>query len=231
MTFVRNAAKRMSLVPVYHDLRVRAVLVTVGLGAAIALLAAGCGGGGGARGAAATPVGPVKATCAYRPGWQALANRIGADVYCPGWLPDPLTSQIKGQWNNINQVSKDHSYLESFVWQDTDTPNLSGELHVNLRGYPDRTKIPTCLGGINFNKPMPCFASPHGHVTANGIDATLYTVNLDADTWHLLLLWHHAGGLYTISEHLAPPLDYKKVVAYLKHELGSRVLIAPSKAT
>ena len=35
-----------------------------------------------------------------------------------------------------------------------------------------------------------------------------------------LLLWRHKGGLYTVSEHLAPPLDYRKVVAYLKRELA-----------
>ncbi len=178
-----------------------------------------------------TAAAPAKAACAFRHGWQQLANRIGADVYCPGWLPDPLTSQIGGQWSNINSVSKDRSYLESFVWQDTDSPGIGGELHVNLRGYPDRTTIPSCLGGLKDNIWKPCFAGAHGYVTANGIKAKLYTVNMDADTWHLLLLWHHGDGLYTLSEHLAPPLDYQKVIVYLKHELGSLVLIAPSHST
>ena len=68
-------------------------------------------------------------------------------------------------------------------------------------------------------------------MTENGITATLYTVNQDADQWHLLLAWHHKGSLYTVSEHLAPPLDYRKVVTYLKRELGSLVLIRPSNAT
>jgi len=222
---------------------VKALLLTASLGAAFALLAAGCGGSStpartttassklAAYFAGFDPPVPMKATCTHRVGWQKLADRIGADVYCPGWLPDPLTSQIGGRSNNINQVSKDRSYLESFIWQDTDTPNLSGELHVNLRGYPDRTKIPICLGGVNFNEPMPCFRSPQGFVTESGIRARLYTVNLDADTWHLLLLWHHKGGLYTLSEHLAPPLDYKHVIEYLKLELRSLVLIAPNRST
>jgi hypothetical protein len=224
---------------------VKAILASASLAAMLAVLVAGCGGGSASpQGTATTgssalatyfagfdPPVPMKASCAHPVGWQRLANRIGADVYCPGWLPDPLTSQIGAQSNNINQVSKDRSYLESFIWQDTDTPNLSGELHVVLQGYPDRTKIPTCLGGLNFNTPMPCFRSPHGQITENGIRTTLYTVNLDVDTWHLLLLWHHDGGLYTLSEHLAPPLDYKHVIEYLKVELRSLVLISPSHST
>ena len=59
----------------------------------------------------------------------------------------------------------------------------------------------------------------------------MFTVNQDADAWHLLLAWHHHGGLYTLSEHLAPPLNFKKVMAYLRHELDSLVLIAPSRST
>jgi hypothetical protein len=221
---------------------VKALLASACLLAALGLLVAGCGGS--AKSGAGTttssrasyyagfdPPVPLKARCANPLGWRRLANRIGADVYCPGWLPDPLTSQIGGQWNNINVVSKDRSYLESFVWQDTDTPGISGEFHINLRGYPGRTKIPTCLGGLNLTTPVPCFASPNGHVTEGGIRATLYTVNQDADTWHLLLLWRHKGGLYTVSEHLAPPLDYHKVVEYLKVELASLVLISPAAAT
>jgi hypothetical protein len=190
--------------------------------------AAGCGGRStpAAKAPAVTPAAPH---CAYRVGWQRLANRIGADVYCPGWLPPPLFGQIGSPNNNINVVSPDRSYLESFIWQDTDTPGYSGLFHVILRGYPERTTIPTCLNIDNV--PTACFAQPNGQVSAGGIDATLYTVNQDADAWHLVLLWHHRGGLYTVSEHLAPPLDYRKVVAYLKRELGALVLIAPSRAT
>ena len=93
--------------PVYHDERVKALLASAWLLAALGLLVAGCGGS--AKSGAGTttssrasyyagfdPPVPLKATCAHPIGWQRLANRIGADVYCPGWLPDPLTSQIGG---------------------------------------------------------------------------------------------------------------------------------------
>src|SRR5204862_4793931 len=152
-------------------------------------VAAGCGGGASvdaSRAAAASKqAASAKARCARPAGWQRLANRIAADVYCPGWLPDPLTSEIGGRWNNIDSVSRDRSYLESFVWQETEVGvnGAGGELHVNLRGYPGVTKIPSCTEGGGDNTPIPCFADPRGRYHAKGISATLYTVNQDADQW------------------------------------------------
>jgi hypothetical protein len=171
--------------------------------------------------------------CPNKASWQKLAKRINAPVYCPAWLPDPLVGTIGNRWNNINSVSPDRSYLESFVWQETGGGAAGGELHVNLRGYPGHTKIPTCtqtytVDGKTRRPKVACFADPRGTMRAPGIAATLYTVNQDADQWHLLLAWRHAGGLYTISEHVAPPLDYTKVVAYLKQELNALVLIKPT---
>jgi len=198
---------------------------------AVVLVASGCGGS--ARSGDATANTTARATapsCAYRAGWQRLANRIKADVYCPGWLPDPLTSEIGGRWNNINSVDPDRSYLIGFVWQETQAGinGVGGELHVNLRAYPGRTTIPTCLTGLKNTEKTPCFAEPKGIIVGNGIRARLYTVNQDADQWHMLLAWRHAGSLYTLSEHLAPPLDYRKLLAYLKHELASLVLVSPT---
>jgi hypothetical protein len=201
------------------------VVAAVLLGS-VALAVAGCGSG--AKKAAGPAAAPAKPTCAHPAGWKRLADRVGAPVYCPGWLPDPLVAQIGGRWNNIDSVSKDRSYLESFVWQDVDLGGTSGELHVNLRGYPGRSDVPICRTGGSDSQDVPCFADPHGTVTAGGRTATLYTVNQDADQWHLLLAWKANGGLYTVSEHLAPPLTYKHLVQYLKHELRSLVLVRPS---
>ena len=39
------------------------------------------------------------------------------------------------------------------------------------------------------------------------------------------------GSLYTLSEHLAPPLNATKLVRYLRLELRSLVLIEPTRAT
>ena len=192
---------------------------------AAALLTSGCGE---AKKAAAAAAAPAEPTCAYAAGWQRLANRIKAPVYCPGWLPDPLLGRIGGRWNNIDSVSADRSYLESFVWQETGGGAAGGELHVNLRGYPGVTKIPTCRTGGADSQNVPCFSDPRRLITANGITARLYTVNQDADAWHALLLWRRGGTLYTLSEHVAPPLTFDHVVRYLKRELASLDLIKPA---
>lgn len=193
--------------------------------ASSALLASACSGAGSGATAAAARTTPV---CKYRAGWQKLANRIDAPVYCAGWLPGPLVPQLGGRWNNIYSVDRDRSYLVSFVWQETGAGAAGGELHVNLRGYPGRTAIPACTRGGADKQRIPCFSDPRGKVTANGITATMYTVNQDADQWHVLLAWRHRGSLYTLSEHVAPPLTYRKVVAFLKRELRSLVLVEPT---
>jgi hypothetical protein len=190
------------------------------------VLATGCGFGGDSK--AAVQARPAPPHCAHPAGWQKLANRIKAPVYCPGWLPDPLIGQIGGQWNNIDSVSPDRSYLESFVWQETGGGAAGGELHVNLRAYPGRTTIPTCRTGGVDSRNVPCFANPGRWITAGGIKARLFTVNQDADQWHAALVWRRYGNLYTLSEHVAPPLTFDHVVRYLKRELGSLVLIKPS---
>lgn len=207
--------------------RVRGLLTLCALLGAAALLASGCGDT--ARKADAASTAPPKPHCLDRAGWQRLANRIHAPVYCPGWLPDPLSGRIGAVDNNVNAVSPNRSYLESWIWQDTDGPNLSGELHVILRAYPGRTTIPTCRTGGVDSQNVPCFAQPEQWVTANGIRTRLYTVNQDMDSWHLVLLWRRFGNLYTLSEHRAAPLTYQHVLRYLKHELGSLVLIKPTR--
>jgi hypothetical protein len=194
--------------------------------AVAALLAAGCGGSGSARRVAdaAERQCPAKSL----PGWQKLSKRIGAPVYCPTYMPDPLDGVIGSRWNNIDAVSRDRSYLESWVWQETGPGAAGGELHVNLRGYPARTAIPKCVNADSKKRNLiPCFSDPHGKVRANGIAATVFTVNQDADQWHVLYAWRHAGSLYAVSEHVAPPVNYTKVRRYLDRIIRGLVLVRP----
>jgi len=198
-------------------------------------LAVGCGGGGPSKPtpAAAPPTCPKS----FRAGWQRLANRIGAPVYCPRWMPAPLFGQIQGPVSfggaggSTLSIDPDRSYLATFVWAEPQT----GEVHVNLRGYPGRTAIPICdkqdfnQGKIHTTK-VPCFADPGGLVREHGIVARVYTANQDIDLWHILYAWHHKGGLYTISEHVARPLTYKKVVANLNRMLRNLVVVEPSSS-
>jgi hypothetical protein len=97
-----------------------------------------------------------------------------------------------------------------------------------LRGYPGVTKIPRCRTGGVDSKNVPCFDGARGKVTAGGITAQLYSgPNQDMDAWHAVLLWRKGGTLYTLSEHVAPPLTFNKTVSYLKRELASLAVINP----
>jgi len=204
------------------------VLPLAALAAAVALVASGCGADRAVEPAAKAA---ARAGCPARAlaGWQRLANRIHAPVYCPAWMPDPFDGVIGGRWNTIDSVSADGSYLVGFIWLEAG----SGELHVNLRGYPGRTRIPTCIdvntvNGRTHQTKIACFADPTGHRRVAGIDATVYTANQDADRWHVLYAWRHDGSLYTLSQHVAVPLTYQKVVADLDRMLRSLVLVRPS---
>jgi len=163
---------------------------------------------------------------AWASGWQKLANKVDAPVYCPTWMPNPLDAKIGGQWTDIYSISKDRSYLVSFL----EHGDLgSGDVHVNFRGYPGRSTIPTCPGQVKDAK-VPCFADPVGHMTANGIRATVYQVNQGADQWHVLLKWHHRGSMYTVSQHVIVPYDSAtRVKKNLQRLLKSLVLVEPAR--
>src|SRR2546428_13530484 len=51
---------------------------------------------------------------AWRGGWQALANRIQAPVYCPTWMPDPLDARIGGGDGHRGGLSRRPGSLDSF---------------------------------------------------------------------------------------------------------------------
>ena len=171
------------------------------------------------------------AGCRDLAGWRKLADRVRAPVYCPTWMPTPLTSEIGGPWNNINSVDADRSYLMGFVWQETGFGGKVQEVHVNLRGQPGNPRIPTCqdvttVAGTTHRKEIPCFQDPRGTVrSVNGIVATKYTVNHGADSWHVLLAWRRGGSLYSLSEHVAPPRTYAQVTKDLKRMFDRLVLV------
>jgi hypothetical protein len=184
------------------------------------LLVTGCGSSNGGKGVAEAASSSCPA--AWREGWQRLANRIKAGVYCPKWMPDPLDAKIGGGYANGESVDPDRSYLVSFVWMEPG----SGEVHVNFRGYPGKTKIPTC-SDLTTDKPVPCFSDPKGVVRRGDIAARVYTANQGADQWHILYAWRRAGSLYTLSEHVAPPYTSAQVVGNLKRMLAGLVLVSP----
>jgi hypothetical protein len=155
-----------------------------------------------------------------------LADKVAAPVYCPTWMPNPLDAQIGGQYEDIYSIGKDRSYLVSFL----EHGDLgSGDVHVNFRGYPDRTRIPRCPAPVGKGT-LACFSDPVGHMSANGIHATVYQVNQGADQWHVLLAWRFRGGLYTVSQHVINPYDSAtRVRRNLQRLLKSLVLVRPAR--
>jgi hypothetical protein len=188
----------------------------------VSLPLSGCGGE-----AEAEPSGDVTPTAApscpeaWKTGWQKLADRIDAPVYCPSWLPTPLTGELDGEWHSTESVTRHRGYLMGFIWFEPGR----GEVHVNLRGYPGSTKIPDCDG-------RPCFSDPQGKKTVGEIEVERYSVNRGADTWHLLYAWEHEGSLYAISQHVVPDLGltYAKVAANLDRMIRGLELIEPTGA-
>jgi hypothetical protein len=190
----------------------------------LAVVLVGCSGEDKAQSAAAAK---NRASCptAFKAEWQRLATRVKAPVYCPGWMPSPLDADIGGQWNSDGaHVDEDRSYLVGFLWHEAG----SGDVHVNFRGYPGRTAMPRCL---ERRRPIPCFSDARGTKRIGDKKITIYTVSRDADQWHVTYLWRRSGTLYTVSEHVAPPLTFRRVVANLDRLVGSLELIRPAPGT
>ena len=129
----------------------------------MALVASGCSGNE-SKPAAAAATKPASCPQSWKAGWQRLANRIHETVYCPTWMPPEVDAKIDGRFRNGRWVDDDKSYLVSFLWLDQDA-GVSREVHVNFRGYPGRTTIPTCestlsVKGKTIRKPIPCFSDP-----------------------------------------------------------------------
>jgi hypothetical protein len=192
----------------------------------VLLIASACGGGSSTANSPTNASGNVPASAAicppaWKPGWQQLANRIHAPVYCPSWMPAPLTGEIGGPWNTMRSVRKDGSYLMGFLWYETNV----AETHVNFRAYPGQTAVPSCNG-------QPCFNDPIVKKQIGRFICQPYTVNRGADTWHLLYAWQANGTLYTVSQHIVPGLGitYAKVTANLDKMVRGLVRIDPQQS-
>jgi hypothetical protein len=202
------------------------------LAAVVPLAANGCAGGD----SKATPVGLAKPVCprSERVSWQKLANEIQAPVYCPSWLPQPLVGKFGGRFFNGRSVDPDRSYLVSFVWFES-SQGVVSEVHVNLRGYPGTTRIPTCqdlitVNGKTVRKSIPCFSDRQGEKRLGSLEVNVYTANQGADMWHVLYAWRDRGSLYTISEHVAPPYTYEQVIGHLDRMARSLVRLQPGRS-
>ncbi len=208
---------------------VRRFLILAAL--ALALAASGCSlGDDGVEETASAREKVPACPAAWKPGWQQLANRVGVPVYCPSWMPSPIDAEIGGQWSSDGAVvDKDKSYLAGFLWHEAG----SGDVHVNFRGYPGKTAVPRCIdvktsGGKTHRRSVPCFSDPQGTRKVGDETVTVYTVSRDADQWHVTYTWLRGGTLYAVSEHVAPPLTFRRVLQNLDRIVGGLELIRPA---
>jgi len=144
-------------------------------------------------------------------------------------MPSPLDGKIGGDWDNGVSVDPDRSYLVSFLWHEPP----SQDVHVNFRGYPGRTAVPRCIdvrtiAGRTRRRSIPCFSDARGRRRLGKLLVTVYTVNRDADQWHVLYAWRERGSLYAVSEHVAKPLTYRRVVENLDRLVEGLVRVDPS---
>jgi hypothetical protein len=215
---------------VVPSLRISATLASL---AVVALLLAGCGGSASVEPSAKAVSAASACPPASRAGWQRLANQIHAPVYCPSWMPLPLDARIGGTYANGRFVDADRSYLVSFVSVEHDVGGVSGEVHVNLRGYPGVTAIPTCEdtiteNGVTRHTKIPCFDDRRWTRRFGPMRVTAYTANQGVDQWHVLYAWRRAGTLYALSEHVTPPYTYGQVVSNLNRMMRGLVLVRPA---
>ncbi|MDQ3122905.1 MAG: hypothetical protein M3Q59_10270 [Actinomycetota bacterium] len=214
------------------NLKKLSAYVVLGLLAVTVPLAAyGCGGGDSSSAPAAVAK-PPACKRSELASWQKLADEIKAPVYCPSWLPQPLVGKFGGRFFNGRSVDPDRSYLVSFVWFESGQ-GLVNEVHVNLRAYPGKTRMPTCedtltVGGKTVRKAIPCFSDRQGKKRMGGVPVTVYTANQGADQWHVLYSWQRNGTLYTLSQHVAPPYTHTQVVSHLDRMMRRLVLVPPS---
>jgi hypothetical protein len=193
-------------------------------------LGSACSGGESEESQAATAKAPPSCPAQWRGGWQKLADEVGVAVYCPTWMPSPLDAKIGGQWNSDGpSVDEDRSYLVGFLWHEAG----AGDVHVNFRAYPGNTRIPRCIdtqttAGKTRRRSIPCFSDPRDTRLVRGRKVTVYTVNRDADQWHILYAWRRGGTLYTVSEHVAPPLTFGKVVRNLDRIVETAAIVKPA---
>jgi hypothetical protein len=206
-------------------------VVAAGL-AAVAVAVAGCGG---SDDTVAEMAASLPCPAAWAAGWQKLANDVAADVYCPRWMPSPLDGEIGGAYRNTTAVSPDRSYLVSFLFVEREAGGVADEVHVNFRGYPGSTAIPTCEdtrtdGETTTRVEIPCFSDERGTKAIGGEEVRVYTVNQGIDQWHVLYAWEHDGGLYTVSQHVIGPQTLTKVTRNLDRLMHGLVRVSPAAA-
>lgn len=180
--------------------------------------ASACGGGGSATssgGASTTGAAPA-CPAAWKAGWQAWANRVDERVYCPSFLPNPLTGEIHGQWNTALAPGK--RWQVGYAWLEHDDL-----VHVVFEGYPAAGWPPSCEG-------VPCFAGKTGTEDVGGHRVTWYDHNQASHTGHVAAVFRDGRIVYVVSMHVSRPYGTKqKTQSLVRQMVAGLVPLDPSR--
>jgi hypothetical protein len=166
------------------------------LGLVMLLAVAGCADNGSSAATGTRSEGRAsKPACpdAWKADWQAWADRVGETVFCPSFVPSPITAQIGGQWNTAREPGK--AWQLGYAWLEHDDL-----VHVVFEGYPERVWPPRCEG-------VPCFDGKVGTENIAGHEVTWYDHNEASHSGHVAAAFHDGGVVYVVSMHVSRPYD------------------------
>jgi hypothetical protein len=171
------------------------------------ILGSGCGDEGSSAAPAPSSKSPARATCpaAWAAGWQAWTNKVGAKVFCPSFLPSPITGEIDGQWNTAKAPGK--TWQLGYAWLEHDDL-----VHVVFEGYPKKRWPPSCEG-------VPCFDDKVGTESINGHEVTWYDRNEASHSGHVAAVFRDGGYVYAVSMHVYRPYNSVKQVTGLVRKM------------
>jgi hypothetical protein len=136
-------------------------------------------------------------------------------IYCPTFLPTPITGEIGGQWNTAQQPGR--AWQLGYAWLEHDEL-----VHVVFEGYPGRAWPVDCEG-------VPCFAHIVGRQRIGPFQVTWYDHNQASHTGHIAAVFRANGNVYVVSMHIAAPAaPESKTKALVARMVAGLVPITPT---
>ena len=149
-------------------------------------------------------------------GWQRLANRIDAPVYCPSWMPDPLVPTDRRPLEQ-HRLGRSRSQLpRELRLAGGGRPQHAGGAREPARlprrdGDPDVCEDTLTVKGKTYRTKIALLRRSAGHVALEQRDHRDDVHRQPGRRpWHVLYAWQRGGSLYTISEHVAPPFTLRE---------------------
>jgi len=189
----------------------------------VALAAPACSGGDDASTtapsseppASTAPATPAECPSAIASGWQRWANRVDETVYCPTFMPSPVTAEIGGQWNTA--IAPGRSWQLGFTWLEHDDL-----VHIVFEAVP-RTRWPISCEGV------PCFDDRTGTERIGDHEVTWYDRNEASHSGHIAAVFRSGGMVQIVSMHVYQPhADPNDVEQLVREMVAGLVPVTPA---